>query len=102
MKLRKESAELLVATALTWVVSLVYLVLPVDLVPDFIPLLGQVDDLLALLAAVGLSLHTWHQLRAVPVVDQLPDGMELLREDDPTAYGWEAYQPLSVEEVRGL
>ena len=35
--------------------AIAYIILPVDLAPDFIPVLGRIDDLLALLAA-GLLL----------------------------------------------
>ena len=38
------------------VVLVAYLALPFDLIPDFIPVLGQADDLLVVLAAVGLLL----------------------------------------------
>jgi len=36
--------------------ALLYLILPIDLVPDFIPLAGRLDDLLVLALAVGLML----------------------------------------------
>ena len=35
---------------------LVYLASPIDLIPDFIPVLGQLDDLLVLAAGLGLVL----------------------------------------------
>jgi uncharacterized membrane protein YkvA (DUF1232 family) len=35
-------------------VLLLYLSLPIDLVPDFVPVIGQVDDVLALGIGIGL------------------------------------------------
>lgn len=36
--------------------ALIYIVLPFDLMPDYIPIRGQIDDLLALVLATGLFL----------------------------------------------
>jgi uncharacterized membrane protein YkvA (DUF1232 family) len=36
------------------VLLVAYLAMPLDLVPDFVPVLGQLDDALVVLAAIGL------------------------------------------------
>lgn len=47
-------------------VLVAYLAMPFDLVPDFIPVLGQLDDLLVV--AAGLGLFLW--LTPRPVIEQ--------------------------------
>lgn len=47
-------------------VLVAYLAMPFDLVPDFIPVLGQLDDLLII--AAGLGLFLW--LTPRPVIEQ--------------------------------
>ncbi len=95
----REHTELLLANAAAWLVELLYLVSPLDLVPDFIPLLGQVDDLLGLGVVVALSTWTWKKLRAEP---QEPDRPALVERGGVEAAGWETYQPMSAEDLRTL
>jgi uncharacterized membrane protein YkvA (DUF1232 family) len=46
-------------------VLVAYLAMPLDIIPDFIPVLGQLDDLV--IVAAGLSLFLW--LTPRPVVE---------------------------------
>jgi len=58
-----------------------YLAMPLDIVPDFIPVLGQLDDLLVILVAFGLL------MRFVPlsVIDSIIASIEDAdREDEST------------------
>lgn len=53
-------------------VLVLYLAMPLDLVPDFIPLIGMLDDLLVIFVAFGLLLH----LVPVAVIESLIDDLE--------------------------
>jgi uncharacterized membrane protein YkvA (DUF1232 family) len=50
-----------VAVRIAMPLLVLYLVLPIDLIPDFIPVIGQVDDLILIVLVAGLL------LRAVPM-----------------------------------
>lgn len=73
--------------------QLLYLVVPVDLVPDLIPVVGWIDDVVVLMAgicatAVGSYLVRQRGARALEAPGQ--GALE------------DAYEPLSPEEIRAL
>ena len=53
--LRDQRMPLLVMAIIPAVVA--YLLMPLDIIPDFIPVVGQLDDLLLIVLAVGLVLR---------------------------------------------
>jgi uncharacterized membrane protein YkvA (DUF1232 family) len=63
-----------------FVATVVYLISPIDIIPDWFPFVGQADDVLALLA--GLNLF----LRACPtwLVEEHEDRLAGIRGDRPT------------------
>ncbi len=52
---------------LVGVISVLYVILPVDLIPDFIPVIGWLDDM----AALPLASYLFQRLTAAPVMDEL-------------------------------
>lgn len=77
--LKQETTALALATrdprtprAARWLagISIAYAISPIDLIPDFIPVIGQLDDLI--LVPAGL----WMARRMIP-----PEVMEKYRED---------------------
>lgn len=59
------------AKAALWLV-VPYLAMPFDLIPDFVPVLGQLDDALVVAAAIGYVVHAAGR----DVVEELWPGSE--------------------------
>lgn len=63
--------------AALWLGQILYTVLPVDLIPDLMPLVGWLDDLILLAISVGLTggaVHLVHRHSSNPLLDDLEDG----------------------------
>lgn len=45
-------------TAVMWIVSLLYVLLPTDLVPDILPVIGWLDDLVVTLGSLSATAAT--------------------------------------------
>ena len=80
---------LLFATGLVWLLQVAYVLLPIDLIPDLIPILGWLDDVVGLSGAFGL---TWFTVRTL-----LQDGVIRLPEARRPAY-----DPIDADELRAL
>jgi hypothetical protein len=51
-----------------WLAQAIYLVWPVDLLPDFIPVFGYADDLLGLLGGFGVTAFSLWRAGGVPAL----------------------------------
>lgn len=49
--------------AIGFVIALIYLILPVDFVPDAVPVVGWVDDIIAVLLAVANAIRLGAKIR---------------------------------------
>ncbi len=61
-KLTRNHAVLIAVTAAAWLFQLAYMVMPIDLIPDLIPILGWIDDLVGLTGTLSLTGFTLKQL----------------------------------------
>jgi hypothetical protein len=106
----------LIGSVLTlWVVQIVYVVSPIDLLPDFIPFIGWLDDALMLVVTTtftGFAVRRLHRQGSFagllpdafrPETSEtgavVPNGQERDREDP---HGIPGYRPMTPEELRSL
>lgn len=59
-KMTPQRAKLIV------IITAIYLVFPFDIVPDPLPLIGQVDDLVGFLVAIAATRDAWRAKEASP------------------------------------
>ena len=115
--------RLLVGSAVgLWVAQLLYLLSPLDLVPDFIPLIGWIDDLILLGSTIAFTVFVVRKVRGdVGFSGLAPDALRprsIVRPSEtdnhePDVYeaevaghgdplGIDGYRPLSLDEIRSL
>ena len=85
---------LVLATTLAWGFVLAYTILPLDFVPDFIPLLGWFDDLFGVTGTLGLTAYTLKTLYDESVFSRVEAARPAPIED--------GYQPIPAAELRAL
>lgn len=90
------TVRMALALAVVWAGLALWLVSPVDPLPDVIPVVGWLDDLLAVSAGLGLTAL----LVGGPLSRRLVGDPRAALEG-PAAHG-ETYEPWSVEDIRAL
>ncbi len=88
-----DSLAWILAAAAVWILQFLTLLSPIDLIPDFIPVIGLVDDALGFLLASAITIYgaaaLWRRWRALP-----QDVREPLSADT-------RYEPVSEAEIAG-
>jgi uncharacterized membrane protein YkvA (DUF1232 family) len=91
--LTHKTRRLVVMTAFSWLLVAFYTLFPLDLIPDFIPILGWLDDLFGISSALALTAYTGKQL-----VDE--GVFSALTRDLPAPI--ETYDPIPESQLRAL
>lgn len=119
--LDKDKRWLVLSLVGMWGAQLLYLVSPLDFLPDVIPVLGWIDDLLALASTIAFTVYAVRRIQgdtgfaglvpealrprsvvqAAPVVVPAdPHESELAGNGD--SMGIDGYRPLSMDELKAL
>jgi len=61
----------LVVLGVYWLFQILYVLSPVDLVPDFIPVFGLADDVFGVLAGLGISAYTLYREYGAPALPEV-------------------------------
>ncbi len=72
-----KNKNILLMTAVMWILESLYLASPIDLIPDLIPILGQVDDVISLLVVIGLTFFAFQRMRHKRTIDD-PNAPDVL------------------------
>ncbi|TVQ93165.1 MAG: DUF1232 domain-containing protein [Deltaproteobacteria bacterium] len=114
-RLEGEHKGLLGVVAFMWVAQFVLLVSPIDPIPDLIPVLGYVDDLLRLIATVALTVYAYRAIGYKSFAELVPQALRpsaeelsnplsgtIYEETTPEHEDIPGYRPLSLSELRSL
>jgi uncharacterized membrane protein YkvA (DUF1232 family) len=87
----------LVVVASFWAAQLTYALLPFDVIPDFLPIVGWADDLGSFV--VALAVTAWSAWRVLPRIGAAPERLALSGE---TRGAHPAYEPVSADQIDTL
>lgn len=110
--LEGEHKWLLVGVVLMWVSQIFLFISPVDHIPDLVPVLGLVDDVVRFAVAIALTAYAARQLGPQPFAGLMPAALRSSSLSEPASHVYEettpehedipGYRPLSMAEIRSL
>jgi uncharacterized membrane protein YkvA (DUF1232 family) len=53
-----------IAAIIFLILNLIYIISPIDFIPDFIPVIGWIDDIVALLIAISIGIKLFIKKRS--------------------------------------
>jgi len=103
--LQSDQRWLVKSVAALWVAQLLYLISPIDLLPDIIPIIGYLFSLIATICFTAFA--AW-RLRSTGFADLMPAALrpaslsDVAVPEPESDEGIPGYHPLSAEELRSL
>jgi uncharacterized membrane protein YkvA (DUF1232 family) len=89
----KESRDALVAAVVSSALLIMYVLSPIDLIPDFIPIIGWMDDVTLVILAASVGIFAmWEMNREKPEVAETP----------PEVPEPKPYEPIPAEKIKAL
>ena len=101
---KPKKSRLISANLILWAMTALYTISPIDLIPDFIPILGWADDGAGWLATLTFTAYTLWQIRSGGGLGALrKEGLpKTLTPEAKPASGIQGYEPMSYEELKAL
>ncbi len=93
-KLTETTRRLVIGTGIAWAMVIAYAVMPIDLIPDFFPVLGWFDDLFGVTGTLGLSAFTAKKL--------YEEGAFAFLEVQGATHIAEDYEPIPDLDIRSM
>lgn len=60
----KEATTKKISMAIVIILAIIYVIVPVDIIPDLIPIFGFIDDIIAVLIAIGNTIRIIHKIKS--------------------------------------
>lgn len=94
--------NLVLGNVLMWAFTLLYTASPIDVIPDFIPVLGQADDAMGWLASIAVTVYTAYRLQQRKKAEALEGAEPSASVTSANPVVEDSYQPWSLEQIRDL
>ncbi len=88
-----------VLAMVAWLAQAAYVLFPFDLIPDLIPIIGWVDDLVALVGLGATTVWVWRTVRDAqfPELFQQENSRIATQSDEPATY-----EPIPADVIRSM
>ena len=94
--------SLAIPAAAAWVMQVIYMISPIDLIPDLIPILGLADDLLGLLLVLAFTAFVIYRNKKLKTTPDTTNVNNPPKKRASSKGEIINYEPLSLEELRAL